>query len=118
NAVAHPAIVGTYDKIDRLGRCWPGRRQALRNAATRRGSNPQVNQQEQGERTKQPRTTLLETESGEILSSANRVVCSDNAKLTTRNYGLGTHSITAAIFRCQVRVWSGAFNRGERLLLI
>ena len=42
------------------------RRHALRNAAARRGDYPQVDQQEQGERTKRPRTTLLETKPGEF----------------------------------------------------
>jgi hypothetical protein len=38
----------------------------LGNAAAGRGDYPQVDQQEQGERTKRPRTTLLETKPGEF----------------------------------------------------
>jgi hypothetical protein len=41
-------------------------RHVLGNAAAGRGDYRQVDQQEQGERTKRPRTTLLETKPGEF----------------------------------------------------
>src|SRR5690242_11765720 len=113
DAVAHPAIVAPHDQIDRVGGGRSRGGQILSNAATGRGSNPQVNYQEQGERMKQPRTTLLETESGEILSSAKRVAWSGNAKLWTWDtlyYGANFRLSSTNFFW----VWSLAANSRYR----
>ena len=63
DAVAHAAVVGADDEIDRLadGRVVGGK--TLRSATQWRGDRPQAQEQEWSERTGRPRTILPETES-------------------------------------------------------